>query len=126
MQKLNPNAAFIVIGPGDMSIKEGTEFVTYPQLEGVRDALKEASISSGCMFWDMYEVMGGRNSMPIWVNSDPSLAASDYIHFSPKGAKKIAVEFTNKLLKMYENYKNPTKSTEVIQETKDSTTVNEN
>ncbi|MCB9359925.1 MAG: hypothetical protein H6587_02980 [Flavobacteriales bacterium] len=126
MKKLNPNAAFIVIGPGDMSIKEGTEFVTYPHLEGVRDALKEAAISSGCMFWDMYEVMGGKNSMPTWVNAEPSLAASDYIHFSPKGAKKIAVEFTNKLLKMYEEYKNPTKSTEVIQETKDSTTVNEN
>tara|TARA_R110001592_G_scaffold68674_2_gene210615 strand:+ start:8477 stop:9931 length:1455 start_codon:yes stop_codon:yes gene_type:complete len=124
MKKLNPNAAFIVIGPGDMSIKEGTEFVTYSYLEGVRDALKEASISSGCMFWDMYEVMGGKNSMPTWVNAEPSLAASDYIHFSPKGAKKIAEEFTNKLLGMYEVYKNPNKKNENVKQ--DSTTINEN
>ena len=38
MKKRNPNAAIIVIGPGDMSIKEGTDFVTYPLLENVRDA----------------------------------------------------------------------------------------
>lgn len=112
MKKLNPNAAFVVIGPGDMSIKEGTEYVTYPLLENVRDALKEASISSGCMFWDMYEVMGGKNSMPTWVNAEPALAASDYIHFSPKGAKKIAEEFTKKLIRLYEEYKTPSLQTE--------------
>jgi lysophospholipase L1-like esterase len=105
MKKRNPKAAIIVIGPGDMSVKEGTEFVTYPMLENVRDAMKDAAISSGCVFWDMYEVMGGKNSMPVWVNSEPSLAASDYIHFSPKGAKKIAEEFNVKLFDMYNQYK---------------------
>jgi lysophospholipase L1-like esterase/biopolymer transport protein ExbD len=105
MKKRNPQAAIIVIGPGDMSIKEGTDFVTYPLLENVRDALKDAAISSGCVFWDMYEVMGGKNSMPKWVNAEPSLAASDYIHFSPKGAKKIAEEFNVKLFGMYNQYK---------------------
>ena len=107
MKKRNPKAAIIVIGPGDMSVKEGTDFVTHPMLENVRDALKEAAISSGCVFWDMYEVMGGKNSMPKWVNYEPSLAASDYIHFSPKGAKKIAEEFNVKLFDMYNLYKDP-------------------
>jgi lysophospholipase L1-like esterase len=105
MKRLNPNAAIIVIGPGDMSVKEKTEYVTYPYLEDVRNALKEAAISSGCVFWDMYEVMGGKNSMPKWVEAEPSLAASDYIHFSPKGAKKIAEEFNTKLFEMYNAYK---------------------
>ncbi len=113
MKKLNPKAAIIVIGPGDMSIKEGTEFVTYPQLENVRDALKNATISSDCVFWDMYEVMGGKNSMPKWVNAEPSLAASDYIHFSPKGAKKIAEEFNVKLFDMYNLYKDPNYKKEI-------------
>jgi len=105
MKRLNPNAAIIVIGPGDMSVKEKTEYVTYPELENVRDALKDAAISSGCLFWDMYEVMGGKNSMPKWVAAEPSLAASDYIHFSPKGAKKIAEEFNQRLFQLYYDYK---------------------
>ena len=112
MKKRNPNAAIIVIGPGDMSVKEKTDYVTYPYLEAVRDAMKDAAISSGCVFWDMYEVMGGKNSMPKWVNAEPSLAASDYIHFSPKGAKKIAEEFNKKLFEMYNNYKYPNKKKE--------------
>ena len=117
LQKMNPNAAFIVIGPGDMSVKEKTDYVTYPLLENVRDALKDAALSTGCLFWDMYEVMGGKNSMPNWVNADPPLAASDYIHFSPKGAKKMAEEFTKKLLNMYEAYKHPEKKEIPIEKT---------
>lgn len=114
MKRRNPNAAIIVIGPGDMSVKEKTEYVTYPYLEKVRDAMKDAAISSGCVFWDMYEVMGGKNSMPKWVDADPSLAASDYIHFSPKGAKKIAEEFNTKLFEMYNAYKHPNQKKEKV------------
>lgn len=113
MKKRNPNAAIIVIGPGDMSVKEKTKYVTYPYLKAVRDAIKDAAVSSGCVFWDMYEVMGGRNSMPKWVNAEPSLAASDYIHFSPKGAKKIAEKFNVKLFDMYDEYKGVKKVKEI-------------
>lgn len=107
MKRLNPNAAIIVVGPSDMSVKEKTEYVTYPYLEDVRDAMKDAALSSGCLYWDMYEVMGGKNSMPKWVEADPPLAAKDYIHFSPKGAKKMALEFNTKLFDLYNLYKNP-------------------
>lgn len=107
MKRLNPGAAIIVIGPADMSVKEKTEYVTYPYLEAVRDAMKEAALEKGCLFWDMYEVMGGKNSMPKWVEAEPSLAAKDYIHFSPKGAKKMAVEFSTKLFDLYNLYKDP-------------------
>ena len=105
IKRNNPKAAIMVIGPSDMSIKEKTTYVTYPMLEGVRDALKDAALSTDCIFWDMYEVMGGKNSMPDWVNAEPPLAASDYTHFTPKGAKKIAEEFYNKLTEMYVDYK---------------------
>lgn len=116
LKRLNPNAAFIVIGPGDMSIKEKTEYVTYPNLEFVRDALRDAALSTNCLFWDMYEVMGGKNSMPTWVNATPPLAATDYIHFSPLGARKIGEEFYANLINMYKEYKGiPTVKKEVIQ-----------
>lgn len=123
MKRLNPGAAIIVIGPADMSIKEKTDYVTYPYLEAVRDAMKDAAISSGCLFWDMYEVMGGKNSMPKWVEAEPSLAAKDYIHFSPKGAKKMAEEFWVKLFDLYKLYKDPNYKPQT-KNVSDSTTVN--
>lgn len=90
LQELLPNAAFILIGPSDMAYKEKDAFVTYPFLEPVRDNLKAAAFETGCGYWDIYEVMGGKNSMAAWVNADPPLAGTDYVHFTPKGARRVA------------------------------------
>ena len=110
LKKINPNVTILVIGPGDMSIKEKTDFVTQPHLEAIRDAIKEAALSSDCLFWDMYEGMGGKNSMPLWVNAEPALGASDYIHFTPKGAVKISKIFIKELFKMYDAYESTNKN----------------
>jgi hypothetical protein len=39
-----------------------------------------------------------------WVNADPSLAASDHVHFTAEGAEKIAQWFYEAFIKDYENY----------------------
>jgi lysophospholipase L1-like esterase len=90
LKSMVPNASFMVIGPSDMATKDKDHFVTRPFLPEVRDALKRACFEKGCAFWDIYEVMGGRNSMQSWVNADPPLAGRDYTHFTPAGAKRIA------------------------------------
>lgn len=105
LRKYVPGIAIIVIGPSDMSIKEKDKYVTYPWLEKVRDEMKKATFEEGCVYWDLYEVMGGKNSMPLWVNAEPSLAGKDYVHFSPKGARKVAELFFSALLREYETYK---------------------
>ena len=101
---LCPNAAILVIGPSDMSTKEKDKFVTYEYLPAVVDALREAALSTGSGYWDMYEAMGGLNSMPSWVNAEPELARPDYTHFSPRGARLIASMFYNALILEYNTY----------------------
>jgi len=88
-----------------MSIKKEDYFETYPYLENVRDALKEASFKAGAGFWDMFSAMGGKNSMPSWVVAEPALASTDYIHFSPRGARIIAELFYEALNYEYETYR---------------------
>jgi hypothetical protein len=61
---------------------------TYSVLPEVVKTLREAANESGAAFWNMYDVMGGKGSMTKWVNS--GLAGSDYVHFTPAGAKKMA------------------------------------
>jgi lysophospholipase L1-like esterase len=90
LKQICPGASVLVIGPSDMAYKEGQEFVSYPFIEEVRDALKSATFAEGGSYWDLYEVMGGENSMASWVTADPPLAAPDYVHFSPKGARTVA------------------------------------
>ncbi|HER08738.1 MAG TPA: hypothetical protein ENO20_07485 [Bacteroides sp.] len=101
---LCPDVPVIVIGPSDMSLKERGQFITYPAVEQVRDALKSATLQSGCGFWDLYEAMGGDNSMPSFVQADPPLAKKDYIHFTPLGANLVAEMFYNALMLEYRNY----------------------
>ena len=106
LRRMNPAADFVLIGPSDMSTKEGLKYVTYPLLPYIRDVLRTAALDNGCGYWDMYEVMGGRNSMPLWVAADPPLAAPDYAHFTRRGAKKIAELFHEALMKDYEDWTN--------------------
>jgi lysophospholipase L1-like esterase len=100
-----PGVAIIVIGPADMSMKQDEYYVTYPLLETVRDELKKAAFKAGAGFWDMYSAMGGKNSMPSWVAARPQLAGSDYVHFTPKGARIVAELFYEALNYEYENYR---------------------
>jgi len=89
-QEALPNADILVIGPSDMAVKEGLEWVSYPFVAEVRDALRRAAFSEGAAFFDVMDLMGGPGGMVDWVNQNPPLAGPDHIHFTPKGAKKVA------------------------------------
>ena len=103
-KEICPGIPIVVIGPADMSIREKGMFKTYPELEPIRDALKRATLESGFAFWDLYEAMGGTNSMPSFVHADPPLASKDYIHFTPKGANLVAEMFYNALMLEYSQF----------------------
>lgn len=96
-----PNISILVIGAGDMSTMVDGSYVSYPYLSKVRDLQKEAAIETGCAFWDLYEVMGGENSVLAWKKK--GLASSDG-HFSNKGQKLIGSELFNALLTEYNQY----------------------
>lgn len=104
LKKMLPNTAIIVIGPSDMATKIGTDYQSYPNLVHVRNALRQAAFDAGAGYFDIYEVMGGHNSMVQWVQSENPLAGSDYVHFNPRGAKVIADAFMKSFLEDYELY----------------------
>lgn len=104
LKNICPDMSIVVIGLSDMSRKENGVFVSYPNIELIRDAQKNAAFKAGCAFWDMYKAMGGKNSMPGWVFAKPSLARTDFTHFTPQGAKIIADMFYNALVLEYLDY----------------------
>ncbi len=105
LKRLNPSASILVIGPSDMSAEVNGKLQTRKYLEDVRDALKQAAFNSGCAFWDLYEAMGGKNSMISWVAAQPPLAANDYTHFAPGGAKRLTRLFYKSLMEDYKLWK---------------------
>ncbi len=99
-----PGSTIIVIGPADMSQKKDGNYISYPSIEFVRKAMKDATSNTNCIYWDMFDAMGGENSMPKWVAAKPQLASSDYTHFTTKGAKIVANMFYNALIFEYNEY----------------------
>lgn len=116
IQSAAPDAAIILIGPSDMAHKVDDQFETYAYLEPVRDALKKAAFDNGCGFWDIYEAMGGRNSMQAWVEAEPALAGPDYVHFTSGGAKKIAQLLNKAIMDRYLSFE---KAQEELKKTKE-------
>ncbi|BDX38019.1 hypothetical protein CYCD_13740 [Tenuifilaceae bacterium CYCD] len=104
IKSFKPNISVILIGVSDMSRKSGDKFESYPSIEKVRDAQRNAAFRAGAAFWDSYKAMGGRNSMPKWVNANPPLATKDFTHFNFRGSKLIAEMFVSALLNEYSNY----------------------
>jgi len=105
LKKLAPGAAILIVGVSDMCKKEETDFVSYPNIEKIRKAQKEAAQITGCAFWDLYEVMGGKNSMFEWVAANPPLAEKDYTHFTWRGANIVGNKMANAILMDYNEFK---------------------
>lgn len=99
-----PDVEIIVIGVADMSRKKGNHYESYPNIKLVRNAMKNAAFKADAVYWDMFEAMGGENSMPSWVFAQPPLAGSDFVHFNPHGAKIIANMFYNAFIYEYNRY----------------------
>ncbi|GIV27033.1 MAG: hypothetical protein KatS3mg027_0847 [Bacteroidia bacterium] len=102
IKRIYPQVSILFVGPSDMCVNQNGEMQTHPFLERVNEELKKVVLSNNCAYFDMYQAMGGRNSMLIWV--EKNYAAKDYIHFSPAGARKMASLIYYSLMKDYSDY----------------------
>ena len=102
-KKINPDIKILFVGPSDMSTRVNGVMATYPLLPDFANAIKDTVTAHGCAFWNMFEAMGGKNSMTTWVEN--GYASTDHIHFTPKGAKTVGDNIANTLSVFYDLYK---------------------
>lgn len=100
-----PNTSILLVGVSDKSVKKGGKFVTDPGVISLLKAQENIAKNNGIAFWNLFEAMGGPNSMPQWVESNPPKAFKDYTHFNVDGAAEIAELLSNALLDAYKNKK---------------------
>ena len=101
-KSMAPDAKILFIGPADMSTNVKGKKETYPQLVPTIKLLEEVCTETGVAFWNLYEAMGGHNSMIKWVEAN--LAGRDYLHFTRDGASKVADMLFNTYLMYYRYY----------------------
>jgi hypothetical protein len=101
-----PNADIIIMSVSDKCYKKNGYFLTEPGIPVMVGLQQEAAKESGVIFWNLFESMGGINSMYKWVYANPPLANKDFTHFNAQGAEKVGTFFYRQLMRHYIEYRN--------------------
>jgi lysophospholipase L1-like esterase len=118
LRKAAPDAALIVLGPPDGERKLGrggagltcdgrpvrAGWVTPPNLDQVRETIREIAGTEGAFYWDWRAAMGGPCAMHRWASADPPLAHSDHVHLRSPGYAITADALFAALMAGYERY----------------------
>ena len=107
-QKTFPGTPIVLMAVSDRSERLQGEYVTMKSIIGLVNAQKELAKKHAVLFWNLYQAMGGENSMADYVQSKPPLANKDYTHLNFIGGKYIGLKFARSLI--YEGSKYPDKS----------------
>jgi lysophospholipase L1-like esterase len=98
------NCSILIVSVSDRSSNQNGTFKTLPGILMMRKAQRLVAKKTGVAFWDLFEAMGGENSMPKFVNAKPAMAAKDYTHLNFKGGKFVAKKLSDALLYEQERY----------------------
>ena len=104
IQRSFPNAAILFVGVPDKGFKQDGQYITNPGVPFVVETEKQVAEENGIAFWNLFEAMGGFNSMVKWADADTSLANKDYTHFNFRGASKVGRMLYKELDKEYKDY----------------------
>jgi hypothetical protein len=93
--------SMLVIGINDVSRSVNGTYESYPNIGALRYLQRKAAIDKGMAFFDIYQLMGGENSIKIW--NQKGLASKDG-HFGDKGRNIVCKELYKALIFEYKKY----------------------
>ncbi len=109
-----PDASILLMSVGDKSYRDEDGYKTEPDIPIFVNMQKQLAASGGVTFWNLYEAMGGYNSMVKWAEGNPKLANLDYTHPNFAGGRKIAQLIFDDIMKSYERYLIETDSKKMV------------
>lgn len=98
-----PKTDILIISVGDKSTKKNGIMESDAAVIPLVNTQKRFTRNKGVGFLDLYNLMGGKNSMIEWVNNGK--ANKDYTHFNIKGSKDIGTIIYQEIMKSYDKYK---------------------
>ncbi len=97
-KKAFPDADILIISVGDKGKKIGNKYITDANIFNLIKSQKELAEETNVSFINLYDLMGGFNTIVNWVSK--GYAAPDYVHLTRSGAKIIA----KKIFDIISNY----------------------
>lgn len=82
-----PDTEILIISSADRAFRYNGEYKTAIGLPNLIELQAKLAIDNGFSFYNLFETMGGTNSIIKWASEKPSLANKDYVHPNHKGAE---------------------------------------
>jgi lysophospholipase L1-like esterase len=109
-----PETPILLLSVSDRSQRRQGQFVTMPVIPFLIQAQEKIAYDNKLLFWNLFEAMGGENSMAGFANSKPALANKDYTHLNFAGGKKVGLSFARSFIYEVEKYQKRRKSLAVV------------
>ena len=98
-----PNTSFLIVSVSDKSyVNEEGVYETILSLENLVEMQEFLAKEKKMAFFNLYQSMGGYNSMVLWADSIYPLANKDYTHLNFRGSKKVSNLIFNSFKNNYE------------------------
>lgn len=104
VQQAAPNADCMLAGPTDWDMSDG---ITNPRVIEIDQIERRVAKEHGCTYFSTFEAMGGEGSHRRWEHASPELAATDHVHLTPDGYKKLGAQIAKSILLGYEHFHVP-------------------
>ncbi len=99
-----PETPILLLSVSDRSQRHQGQFVTMPVIPMLIQAQEKIAFENKLLFWNLFDAMGGENSMAGFANSTPALANKDYTHLNFAGGRKIGLSFARSFIYEVEKY----------------------
>lgn len=98
IKKHFPETSILFISPGDLGQKQGRTMQTHPEIKKFIAVQEKIANKGKVAYWNMFEAMGGENSISSWVEAKPPLAFKDYCHLTWEGGEIISSKLVEALM----------------------------
>ena len=91
LKRCFPQASILLMSVGDRDYKnDDGEIRTMPGVRNLVRYQQRIAAETGIAFWNLFEAMGGNESMLALVEATPAMANYDYTHINFKGGAHLA------------------------------------
>jgi lysophospholipase L1-like esterase len=104
-----PDCEFLVVSTADRAFNYNGEYKSAVGIDSLVKIQALLAYETGSCFYNLFETMGGENSVVRWAKQKPALARKDYVHPNYRGAEILGNFFYNAIMKDYNKYIQSTK-----------------
>lgn len=105
LQEAMPNVPILIISIADKATKYDSKMQTDSAVVPLVKSQLNYAKQSNATFINLFQLMGGENSMVKWADEDPAKANKDYTHLNFRGSKFVSDLIYNKIMLGYDEYK---------------------